>query len=95
MNDSTVSEKWIVSGRVQRVGFRYFSMRRARKQNVDGGARNLPDGRVEIIAVGTRSALECFYQDILKGPPASVVQSVQRSVLTMDFPDLNDYDVLF
>ena len=50
------------SGRVQGVGFRYTSQRVAAGFMVTGVVRNLPDGRVELIAEGTRAELEAFAQ---------------------------------
>lgn len=48
----------IFSGTVQGVGFRYTSQRFARELKVNGWVKNLPDGRVEMTAEGTREQLE-------------------------------------
>jgi acylphosphatase len=80
---------------VQNVGFRYFSMRRAAHHAVRGAARNLPDGRVEIIAIGARDQLEAFHRDIQKGPPLSKVDNVDRETLSGAHPDMTGYDILF
>ncbi|SDQ75664.1 acylphosphatase [Quadrisphaera sp. DSM 44207] len=47
-----------VSGRVQGVGFRFWTARRARELGLTGWAANLPDGRVEVVAQGPRERLE-------------------------------------
>jgi acylphosphatase len=52
------------SGRVQGVGFRYTAKTTAMGFDVTGEVRNLPDGRVELIAEGTREELEAFQQAI-------------------------------
>jgi acylphosphatase len=52
------------SGRVQGVGFRYTIRRLAHGFEVTGVVRNLPDGRVELVAEGERSELAAFQQAI-------------------------------
>ena len=54
----------LYSGRVQGVGFRYVTRMLARGFEVTGAVRNLPDGRVELVAEGDRSELEAFQQAI-------------------------------
>ena len=52
----------VVSGRVQGVGYRYFAAARAKMHGILGYVRNLPDGSVEVVAVGPRVALSYFYR---------------------------------
>jgi acylphosphatase len=52
------------SGRVQGVGFRYTAKTRANGFDVTGTVRNLPDGRVELVAEGERQELEDFLADL-------------------------------
>jgi len=52
--------KVLFSGRVQGVGFRFTTARLAERFAVSGTVRNLPDGRVEVIAEGERAELERF-----------------------------------
>ncbi|HEY3248963.1 MAG TPA: acylphosphatase [bacterium] len=66
-----------VTGVVQGVGFRYFARRAARMLGVGGFARNLPDGRVEIVAEGSRESVERFVAEVHRGPPASAVADVR------------------
>ncbi len=66
-----------VSGVVQGVGFRFFTERVARRLGLAGLARNLPDGRVEIIAEGPRAALDQFIAEVRRGPAGAVVTGVQ------------------
>lgn len=65
-----------VSGVVQGVGFRYFTLRIARELGIKGYVKNLPDGRVYIYAVGEEGALEKFLASVRKGPPLAVVRDV-------------------
>ena len=65
-----------VSGRVQMVGFRYFTVNRAVRYGVTGRVRNLYDGRVEIQAEGTKQALTMFLEDMRMGPRSAHVENV-------------------
>jgi len=57
----------IVSGMVQGVGFRYFTMRIARKMQLTGWVRNLPGGEVEIEVEGPRGLIESLIKDLRIG----------------------------
>jgi acylphosphatase len=57
-----------VSGRVQGVGFRYFTEREASRLGLTGWVRNLPDGSVEIVAEGPRESLEALIGIVRVGP---------------------------
>ncbi len=65
----------VIKGRVQGVGFRYFAKNTAEVLNLTGWVRNLPDGNVEIMAVGPISALEQFMQRLKTGPIGSRVEN--------------------
>jgi acylphosphatase len=67
----------IIRGRVQGVGFRYFAKNVADELNLTGWVRNLPDGTVEVLALGPEIALEQFMQRLRIGPLGSRVQSTQ------------------
>ncbi|HKJ10231.1 MAG TPA: acylphosphatase [Gammaproteobacteria bacterium] len=66
----------LVSGRVQGVFFRASARDRALQLGVTGYARNLRDGRVEVVACGERSALDALREWLWQGPPAAQVQQV-------------------
>jgi acylphosphatase len=68
---------YIVSGRVQGVGFRFFVNRCAAVEGLHGWVRNLPDGCVEIHAEGEREALERFERQVGHGPSAARVEGVE------------------
>ncbi len=74
----------IVSGRVQGVGFRWFTEREALKRNIRGYVRNLDDGRVEILAQADASELAEFIDAIRRGPPGSRVERVDSSSVEVD-----------
>ena len=67
----------LISGRVQGVAYRYFIREKARNKGIKGHVRNLPDGCVEVVALGHKGALEALITDLKKGPPASRVEEVQ------------------
>lgn len=67
----------MVSGRVQGVSFRHYTLLRAREIGVSGWVRNLPDGDVEVTAEGTRDQLEALLVFLHQGPPAARVIQVE------------------
>lgn len=71
--------RFIVRGRVQGVGYRYFALQTARDLHVGGFARNLPDGSVEVLAEGAESALLAFEARLREGPSFARVSAVERS----------------
>jgi acylphosphatase len=66
-----------VSGRVQGVYYRGTTVNRARASGITGYARNLPDGRVEVLVQGTEAAVETFIQWLWIGPVAAKVTAVE------------------
>jgi acylphosphatase len=66
----------LVSGMVQGVGFRYFVCHLARESGILGWVRNLPDGRVEIVAEGDEGQLKAFIDEIKVGPRSAVIEEV-------------------
>jgi acylphosphatase len=72
-----VAREYVVTGRVQGVGFRYFTQAAAARAAVCGWVTNLPDGRVAIVAEGASEALERFEREIHHGPPGAIVDHVE------------------
>jgi acylphosphatase len=68
--------KFVISGKVQGVGYRYFTARVAREFGLAGWVRNLPDGRVEALATGQLARLKRFAAELRIGPPRAEVASV-------------------
>lgn len=73
-----------VSGRVQGVGFRYFVEHCAIDFQIEGWVRNLQDGRVEGVAIGTLENLQKFRTRLTQGPPLSRVQNIEIRELTKE-----------
>jgi acylphosphatase len=76
-----VARKFLISGVVQGVGFRYFAQRSAARHQVRGYIRNLEDGRVEAFAEGPPKAVEEFKHDLAAGPSYSKVEHLEETVL--------------
>ena len=68
---------WIVVGKVQGVGFRWFVREQARRWGVRGWVRNLPDGSVEIAASGADENLAGLLAAVRRGPEGAAVDAVQ------------------
>jgi acylphosphatase len=74
-----VTVRFLVTGRVQGVGFRWFVVKEARALDLAGYVRNLADGSVEVIASGEGAALERLAAALARGPVAARVASVSRT----------------
>lgn len=68
--------RYLVSGRVQGVGYRYFVLRQAQALGMSGWVRNLRDGRVEVLAAGSDGALAALEGSLWSGPPYAHVLEV-------------------
>ncbi|MFZ0500377.1 MAG: acylphosphatase [Steroidobacteraceae bacterium] len=71
-----ICKKCLVSGRVQGVFYRGAAAQRARELGVRGYARNLPDGRVEVLACGEDEAVQTFVSWLWVGSSAAKVSAV-------------------
>ena len=74
-----IARRFIVKGRVQGVGFRFFAIRAARRLGVTGTVRNLPDGTVEAVVEGEPSAVADFRAELQRGPSYAHVTSVEET----------------
>ena len=72
--------RFLVSGRVQGVFFRASTRLEAERLGLRGHARNLPDGRVEVLACGSEAGLDALERWLWRGPPQARVESVKRLV---------------
>ncbi len=68
----------MITGRVQGVGFRYFTEREARRLDLDGWVRNTNDGAVEVEVQGEESIIDEFLTRISVGPRNAVVTGVTK-----------------
>ena len=72
-----VGKRFVVAGRVQGVGFRYFARDAALREGIAGTVQNLDDGRVEVVASGDAEAMTRFEIALRRGPAGARVQEVQ------------------
>ncbi len=76
--------RFLVTGKVQGVFFRASTRIEADRLGLDGYARNLPDGRVEVLAVGAEGAVQQLAQWLRHGPPQARVETVERENTVAD-----------
>ena len=88
-----LTRRYIVKGRVQGVGYRYFVLRCARERGLGGYARNLWDGDVEVLAQGSPEALDALEADLRRGPHAAHVANVTRD--DIEHPPFDGFGIEF
>jgi acylphosphatase len=71
-----LARRYLISGRVQAVGFRYFTEMAAARDGIHGWVANRADGSVEVEAEGEADSLERFERAIRQGPPGARVDHV-------------------
>lgn len=87
-----VCRRFLVSGKVQGVFFRASTARRAEQLQLRGWAKNLPDGRVEVLALGSLPAVEQLADWLRQGPPRARVDAVEVSDdVTENYRTLPDF----
>jgi len=69
--------KMVISGKVQGVYYRASTEKEANRLGLGGYARNLPDGRVEVIAEGSPEELQQLHKWCQEGPPAAKVTGIE------------------
>lgn len=79
---ASVCFRCLVSGRVQGVFFRASTREQAERLGVSGHARNLPDGRVEVLACGASDAVRELRAWLLRGPPQAQVTDLDCEQVT-------------
>lgn len=73
-----MARRWLIRGSVQGVGYRYFAQHAAEMLGLTGYVRNLDDGRVEVYAVGDKTALDELAGHLHTGPRWSDVRGVEE-----------------
>lgn len=78
-----VARRYSIAGRVQGVGFRYFTAHRARAIGVTGFAHNLPDGSVEVYAEGSAEQIAALHVFLAEGPTFARVDHLDFHEITI------------
>lgn len=89
-----MSTRFLVTGLVQGVGFRWFVARHARALGLTGYARNLADGSVEVVVDGAADALPELERLLRTGPASAQVDQVERSSGPAALPAGRSFDVM-
>ncbi len=85
-----MAKRFVVYGRVQGVGFRYFTWKEAERIGIKGTVRNCVDGSVEIVAEGNDDQLQDFYNWLKVGPrTASVERVLKDNIENKCYPDFS------
>ncbi|WP_240841778.1 acylphosphatase [Acidaminobacter sp. JC074] len=84
--------KIIVHGKVQGVGYRYYTKLYADEIGIKGTVRNLSDGTVEVYASGDMNAIQTFIESLYKGSPFSRVSHLESQEI--GFIDHKDFDII-
>lgn len=71
-----VARRYVIAGRVQGVGYRFFAEAAAAREGVHGWVRNLPDGTVEAYVEGERESVDRVEAALRRGPGSSRVERV-------------------
>jgi acylphosphatase len=85
------AKRWLISGEVQGVGFRYFVQQHATELGLTGWTRNLADGSVEVYASGTDAKLREFSGALHMGPRMAEVRNVEEREEKVE--DLNGFAI--
>ena len=87
MSETEQAKRYFVSGMVQGVGFRYYTLAAAEKLRVSGFVKNLSDGRVEVFAVGTPQQHQELRTILERGPRFSSVSEVREEPAISEVQD--------
>lgn len=87
------ARRWIIRGRVQGVGFRWFVMREAERLKLGGFARNLPDGSVEVVSQGTDAVLDKLENALRRGPSHARVEDIQCLHVPLELDVPRSFDI--
>ena len=89
-----MTSRFLVSGEVQGVGFRWFVARHSRRLGLNGHARNLPDGRVEVVVSGSEEGVKELSELLSAGPAHARVSHVERADILVEHAMFKSFEVM-
>jgi len=95
VNEGIVARRYVVTGRVQGVGYRNFVEHTGAKIGVDGYVRNRRDGSVEVFAMGTHEDLEKLRKALERGPIMAQVGRVSEEPSEVEAKYIGNFTVEF
>ncbi|MCG2587851.1 acylphosphatase [Rhodohalobacter sulfatireducens] len=90
---NTISKHLIISGRVQGVGFRYFTYRNANELRLKGWVKNLRDGTVETVLTGDAENVYEMVEKLKEGPASARVDNIENVDGSVDSESFNDFTI--
>ena len=88
------TNRFLVSGDVQGVGYRWFVARHSRRLGLRGHAQNLPDGRVEVVVTGEPDGLDELSELLKSGPAHARVERVERSEILDEYTGSKSFEIM-
>ena len=95
MTTNRIARRYLISGIVQGVGFRYFTQDEAERLRLSGYVRNLRDGRVEVYAIGSQENLARLRTILERGPRGAMVQHVVEESAEIDPRFAEDFSITY
>src|SRR5437868_15096612 len=95
MSKNHIARRYLISGVVQGVGFRYFAQDEAERLRLSGYVRNLRDGRVEAYAIGSAETLARLRTIIERGPRGAMVQHVAEEPADIDAKFAKEFSITY
>jgi acylphosphatase len=95
MATNRIARRYLISGIVQGVGFRYFTQDEAERLRLSGYVRNLRDGRVEVYAIGSQENLARLRTILERGPRGAMVQHVVEESAEIDPRFAEDFSITY
>jgi len=95
MAHAQIARRYLVSGIVQGVGFRYFIQDEAERLHLSGFVRNLRDGRVEVYAIGSVENLARLRTIIERGPRGAMVQHVAEESADVNAKFAEEFSITY
>jgi acylphosphatase len=92
-SNETIKKHLKIMGRVQGVGFRYFTKQNAKDLGICGWVKNMPDGSVEAVITGSAEQVEQMVERLRSGPVAAKVEEIKELFSGLEKENFNVFNV--